>query len=210
MLDDFEAKRDATRLRRRPQILEALSRLPRAMERFREVHTSYARDVSTPVMTASLETSALLWTLCEATRPAQIVELGSGFSTFVLSSWVAGNTCQLLSIDDDATWQERSRSYIVDRGLAAPQMAGIEAIRDLPAADLLFLDYGLPPERIGVLRAVTSALRPSGVLVIDDVNQTPFGEQVRIARRPYGFRLYSVRAWTLDDFGRFAALAFRR
>lgn len=198
------------RLRQRPAIAEALARLPEASERWRSLHTEYVTEMSIPVMAVSLPTAALLWALCETTAPGRLVDLGSGFSTFVLATWVAEHGGELLAVDDNPHWLEKTGEFLVAHDLPVPELCGPEVLGKLPAADLLFLDYAFPPERIGLLPAAAQCLRPGGAMVIDDVNQTPFGRQVRVAQLSYGIRVYSARRWTLDGFGRFAAVAVRR
>jgi predicted O-methyltransferase YrrM len=161
-------------------------------------------------MAASLATSAVLWSLCEAIRPRQIIDAGSGFSTYVFATWACGETCSVLAIDDNPGWQERTQDFLTSYGVEVPKIADPSAFKALPRAQLIFFDYSLPPERIGYLRALCDSLTAGGYMVIDDMHQSPFGRQIRAARLPYGFRLYSLRRWTLDEFGRFSSLVIPR
>ena len=56
-------------------------------EKFMKNTTS---TVSSKGMALSLETAALVLLLCEIKQPKTIVDLGSGFSSYVLRKWAQG------------------------------------------------------------------------------------------------------------------------
>lgn len=197
--------------RGRPEVAAAIADAQTRAQTLRPGHERYVSQVSTPIMAVSLETAGVLLSLCERLGPSRILDLGSGFSTAVFVRWAANNGASVVSYDNDPEWLARTAGYIESESLPIPELRELRYAGTLPQKnDLVFLDAGLPPERIGLLAAAAASLSPDGLLVIDDVNQHPFGGQVRLGALPNGLRLYSLRRQTLDTFGRFSALGIRR
>lgn len=197
--------------RTRPDIAAGLAEVQTAAEGLRLLHQKYVSEVSSPIMAVSLGTAGLLLAICQRAQPSRILDLGSGFSTAVFARWAAGSDKSLISYDDSADWLERTAGYLKSQSLPVPDLRLLRHGESLPGTnDLVFLDAGLPPERIGLLAAAAASLSPHGVLVIDDVNQHPFGAQVRAGALPNGLNLFSLHRQTVDEFGRFSALALRR
>lgn len=194
-----------------PDIAAAVAESGASAETLRPLHDKYVSDVSTPVMAVSLVTAGVLLALCERLLPRRILDLGSGFSTAVFARWSVDRVTSLVSYDDDEDWLARTAGYLQTQSLAVPDLRKLRHGASLPGDnDLVFLDAGLPPERIGLFASAAASLSPNGVLVIDDVNQHPFGAQVRVGALPNGLKLFSLRRQTLDAFGRFSALAVQR
>src|SRR5689334_15482328 len=82
------AKRDAGRLRGRFPFLEGYEASATAMrERLLPDYRTYTRNVSPDPIAISLELSVFLAVLCDRERPGAILDLGSGFSSFVFRSY---------------------------------------------------------------------------------------------------------------------------
>src|SRR3954454_24674549 len=112
---DLVGRIDAVRLR------AAHSRLvPRDAEwaslhaDLRAIHQEYIQSVSTAGMAVSLETAVYLLHLCRATSDTSVLDLGSGFSSYVLRRYAAeaGHAVQVPSVDDDAHWPERPAEFL--------------------------------------------------------------------------------------------------
>src|SRR5262245_35480678 len=69
----------------------------------------YIKEVSTSKMAVSLNTAIILYMFCEALVPKQIIDLGSGFSSFVLRSYASqSGNCMVYSVDDNQDWLDRT------------------------------------------------------------------------------------------------------
>lgn len=176
----------------------------------RPFHDQYVKEVSTPVMAVSLPVASALWAACEALQPKTVLDLGSGFSTFVVARWATTKKVHVTSIDDDPVWLGHTANFLIEHNVPLPDL---RALHDGPLPlnqSLVFLDIALPPQRIGLFAEAANTMGRDAMMVLDDMNQHPYGAQVRVAARPNGLRLYSIRRHTKDDSGRFAAVAFTR
>ena len=82
------AKRDAERVRRRFPFLDGYqARASAARVRLAPEHRTYTRDVSPDPIAISLELSVFLSVVCDALGPRAILDLGSGFSSYVFRSY---------------------------------------------------------------------------------------------------------------------------
>ena len=99
--------------------------LVNARARLEPIYTLYVNTVSSFQMALSLESAALVWALCDERRPAKIVDLGSGFSSFVLRHWakVSGREVEVWSVDDDAEWLQKSKEFCASTGVSTEKFS---------------------------------------------------------------------------------------
>jgi len=179
-------------------------------ESLRPHHTQYAACVSPAWMTISLELAAFLQALCARRRPARVVDLGSGFSSFALRQYQqqADPAPEVWSVDDDDTWLDATRRFLEYHELATDHLALWDTfIADEPGRfDLVVHDLGSLRVRRETLRQVVALAAPGGIVVIDDVN---YGSLRRYAQRTLadlGAPHHMLEAATRDCFGRYAML----
>src|SRR5262249_34193548 len=92
-------------------------RLVAAADTLHQAYTDFIQRISTPDMAISIRTGAFLRILCEQVQPASILDLGSGFSSFVLRSFAATCGATVWTVDDDPAWLERTRAFLTAGGL---------------------------------------------------------------------------------------------
>jgi predicted O-methyltransferase YrrM len=182
-----------------------------AREDLAPMHEKYVTDVSTPEMAASLEVSVLLDHLCRATRPKAILDLGSGFSSFVLRRYaqqIADVT--VFSVDDHGGWLGKTETYLNDHDLPTDHLVELDEF-DFEAhhggVDLVFHDLGSMEVRKETLPAVLETPRSDGLIVLDDFHKGHYRQYVHSTLAGVTYDLYELRDLTEDEFGRFAALA---
>lgn len=104
---EFYANRDAKRL---AELFEELrdyrSLLATGIPDMKHAYGKYVGEFSTPEMAVSLETSQFLYVLAKAVKARRILDLGSGFSSYVLRLYSidAGSDTVVYSVDDDKGW----------------------------------------------------------------------------------------------------------
>ena len=86
-------------------------------------HEEYTTSVSSPVAAISLELSYALWSILRNTQPRCLVDLGSGFSSYLFRLYqsqrnAAGQGCQVISCDDNSKWLQRTADYLSDKHLS--------------------------------------------------------------------------------------------
>ena len=162
------AARDAHRLTERyPWLASYAERAQVVSRRFRGDHTYYVTEVGHPVHAASVELVVFLTVLCEELRPARVVDLGSGFSSYVLRRWAAEagqRRPETWSVDDSAEWLGRTEQFLESRGMPTEHLLTWTDFRraDAGAFDLVLHDMGTMEFRAETLREVIGLARPGG------------------------------------------------
>jgi predicted O-methyltransferase YrrM len=195
----FEPIRAVARLRR-----DSLRSLARA-------HRRYAREVSSAQYALSLETCAFLDALCRVRRPARILDLGSGFSSYLFRRYrqSAGSGVFVKTVDDDLVWLGKTKSFLEASSLPADgllPLGGLDA-GDAGSYDLVCHDLGDMATRARLLpRALDCAKPGSGVVLIDDVHMDDYRAVVEAELGRRSVPPIRIRETTLDRFGRYAWL----
>jgi predicted O-methyltransferase YrrM len=150
--------------------------------------------------------------LCEERQPHQVLDLGSGFSSYVFR-WGAQPTRRVCSVDVSSRWLERTARFLQEHQI---ERAELLDLRSFAAADrreqfdLVFHDIAELSDRIDMLEAVMQLCRPGGLLVLDDMHVPRYRAAVLQALRAASFELYSLRPRTRQSWRlRYAYLAVR-
>jgi predicted O-methyltransferase YrrM len=134
-------------------------------------HDDYVRTISHRNVAISLPLAAYLLALIRERRPVAMADIGSGFSTFVISTY-APDGARVLSVDHSADWLEKTRRYLgpVAERVELKLWSDFEsdvAYRD--SFDLVLHDVGGGNRSRG-LALVMSMVRVGGVLILDDMH----------------------------------------
>lgn len=180
---------------------------------FRSAIEHYTSQVSNSEMALSLQTTALLSSLCKSTRPAKLLDTGSGFSSYVLRKYAkeCSDGAVVYSVDDSAEWLERTREYLAGHGIDVENLYHWRVFRDREERgfNIILHDLGSIPTRIETLRDVVAMLADDGVLLLDDYHKPKLRFAAEPLLKQQGFQLISLRSFTFDSLGRYAAIAFR-
>jgi predicted O-methyltransferase YrrM len=177
-------------------------------------HARYCREVSSDRMAASLELSVFLRHWCATRDPARAIDLGSGFTSYVLRRHRAedGDRCEIWSVDDDPAWLERARAFVASHHLDVQHMVSWREFRSARphAFDLVVHDAGSMTFRAETLDAALDLAAPAGLVVLDDVHKSDYRAVVleRLAAR--GLSFLSLRDALRDRYGRYAYAVFAR
>lgn len=166
----------------------------------------YVGSVSPAHMTASWEVCLFLHRLVRLESLRRVSDIGSGFSSFILRSAVAGLSPPgfVHSVENDPEWKERTAQFLDSDASGRGALMGIERFLADPQAvdlDLIFHDLGGLDKRVSLFPVVLSRLRPGGVLVADDVHKPQVRSGLLRALRP-GDEVVDLFANTHDAFGR--------
>jgi predicted O-methyltransferase YrrM len=175
-------------------------------------HETYVTSVSTPKMAASLEVSVLLYHLCRVKRPDSILDLGSGFSSFVLRRYAnKTDEASVISVDDHAGWLSKTEEYLAEHGLPTDRLvefADFDFGEHRGEFDLIFHDLGSMEVRKETLKSVISVLsKDDGLVVLDDYHKGHYVNYVGEVLSDRNYEIYKLDDITLDQFGRYSALA---
>ncbi len=214
---DFRSKRDVKRLQDDlPALGDYDAQASRAEKILRDKHAQYVASVSTDLAAASLNLCKFLWVLCDAIQPRRIVDLGSGFSSYLLRSWAAQSELdpapEVWSVDDAPQWLDKTREFLAAEGLTTENVLSWDEFdgADRGQFDLVFHDMGSMPTRVRTFDKAISLARPGGAIVLDDVHKRKkyrlfVAETLKKANLDY----YDLKNLLLDEFGRYAWLVIR-
>lgn len=185
--------------------------MPQELERLRLKHDAYVDNVSGRVMTVSLETAALLSALIRAARPQSILDLGSGFSSFVVRE-AAPHDATILSLDDSPEWLDKTRAYLALQGVPDSRLMTFDDYTKSHHEQfaLVFHDFGSMDTRERTIPWVLDRTRSGAICLFDGCHRTPYRYRLHEALRARGFTSYDLRRRTRDSYGRFAWLAVAR
>jgi predicted O-methyltransferase YrrM len=175
----------------------------------RVVYDRYVADISSWDWAVAWRTALALGALCNTLRPRRILDLGSGFSTYVECRWAqqAQTETQIVSVDDSPDWLETTRGFLAGQSLSC-ELVGRAELGSLPDStfDLAFDDIGRIEQRADAIDTLVRVMAPGGIVVLDDMNVRGYRADVRARLKRAGWPLYSLRRQTIDQRGRFAML----
>lgn len=172
-------------------------------------YREYLAGVSSAGMAISLELACLLWVWLERARPGSVADLGSGFSSYVVRAFRerSGRSIRIVSVDDQARWLEKTRAYLHERKLPVDDLVSWEAFHaGRESFDCILHDLGTMALRLDTLGAVLERCAPLGALLLDDFHRPEYARPAAAVVRRAGHPLFYARGWTVDEFGRFAAI----
>ncbi len=169
-------------------------------------YNEYITSVSTPNMAASLELSSYLLAWCRYNKPKNIIDLGTGFSSYVFKIYakeIMG--VKFESIDDDEKWLEKSADLISSKGLVADGMGLINEFKPHASGyDLVLQDLNFVEERIQKTDLVLSIASHNGLIIFDDVHKHEYRQALLKIIEKRRYRAYNLKRVTLDNYGRFS------
>jgi predicted O-methyltransferase YrrM len=178
--------------------------LAAAQAELAEPYREYITSVSAASMAVSLQTAAYLLWLCRHTDARGVLDLGSGFSSYVLSHYAASSPAvRVVSVDDDTAWLDRTREFLARTGLREHELCSWDEFRQ-DGFDVVFHDLASGAKREA---AMPTALSAGRIVLFDDMQHDGHRRAAQTASRSAGRRLHSLRSITLDAINRFAAVA---
>jgi predicted O-methyltransferase YrrM len=201
-----EGARDRLRLERdRPELAGLGANMLRFERELESAWMDYVENVSRAEISCTLGGAALLAAIAEAIGAKTILDLGSGFSSYVFRC----SPARVKSVDDDPRWLENTRAFLVKRSARAEELVTLDALgaADQHAFDLVFYDLGSMSTRERYLELALSAARPGGLVVLDDCHKARYWRRAKEVLAARASAQYSLRSYACDIWGRFAVLA---
>lgn len=179
---------------------------------FLEPHyNQYVNEVSTPQMALSLKAAVFMFILCDVIKPKRVLDLGSGFSSFVLRTYaVTHREVKVWSIDDNHEWLDRTKAYLVEHELSTERlMLWDEFYQSLTIDpfDFVVHDMGSMIFRQQVLSEVIKMVQSGqGLIFLDDVHKPLYARYVRHCLLDSSSLYFDLILDTLDQYQRYCGL----
>jgi len=172
-----------------------------------EVYNEYTSSISTKEMAASLELCLYVFNLCETRKYKNIIDCGSGITSFVLRYYQSLYDDVIVhSTDDHPEWLQKSKDFVDSHGLNVDNFVyGMENISG-KEFELVIHDYGRMPARSKTLEYVLTTLsKPGATVILDDCHKKPYYDVVKKTLSSKSLDFKKIEE-TQDIFGRFAVL----
>ena len=93
------------------------------MSEFRNAFEDYISNYSAELISMSLNRGAFIYHLCSFLKPKSILDLGSGFSTFIFAKHAEVNKLNnITSVDDSQFWLEETKKFLLNHNLTPPKL----------------------------------------------------------------------------------------
>jgi glycosyl transferase family 2 len=178
------------------------SRVTIDRESFEAAFHHYVTHCSIETEAISLEASYYLLDLLMAARVDRILDLGSGWSSFVFRFFkrLSGRDVHVCSVDTSEHWRTVTAGFLADQGLDSDHLRLWPDLGE-GTYDLVFFDIGRPWERPPHLE--TAFDRTSRTLICDDMHYPEYRQACEALAAARGLQLQLLAARTTDRFGRF-------
>ena len=209
--ETWEARVDPLRLRRRfPELAKFDREFRELNDKLKLPYEEYVATISTPDSAISLELSVLILILCQIRRPRRILDLGSGFSSWVFRFYQAQAqpASEIWSVDDDPHWLEQTRQFLSTHRFS---VSHLESWHDFTEAnhapfDFILHDLGSMTLRQTALPQVIALAAHRGLVLLDDMQKQPYGPYARQLVRNLYLETYNLKFLVRDRFRRYAFL----
>jgi predicted O-methyltransferase YrrM len=167
----------------------------------------YISSVSLAAYAISLPLARYVHALAHERRPRRVLDLGSGFSSYVLRRYAAEQDFEVdaWSVDHDPVWLERTQRFLEAEGLPAGQLT---TWNERPAGrfDLVLHDLHTVASRLDTLDEALAVVAPGGAIVLDDMDVPDYREHAARVLEQRGIAYIDASEATLDKRGRFSWL----
>ena len=179
-------------------------------------YDDYVANVSRSDMAISLETATFLNFVVSTRKPSSILDLGSGFSSFVFRKF-SDPQCEIYSIDDSQEWLDKSKDFLIRNNTRHNNMQTWDVFlndfkRHNPdfKFDLVFHDLGGMKTRQRTLNDILSFSSESGVIIFDDIHKSDYYKAVYALSIENNFYFEPMKSLTLDSYGRYVGIGYKK
>lgn len=196
------AARDAERLRQLFPFLDSYAEVSEPVaQRIALSYADYTSNVSPDPIAIALPLATFLGVICEQLRPRRILDLGSGFSSYVFRSYAQAQTDSapaIWSVDQSRAWLDKTCAFLQRHGVDSPHLATWDEFTAAapPPFDLVLQDFATLVDRERMLDRVVDHCAPGGLIVIDDMHVPGYRRGTLRALDRRGLTYFSLRLFT--------------
>jgi predicted O-methyltransferase YrrM len=178
-----------------------------------DLYAQYIKTISP--MAPSMQTLRLLINLC--VPGDRVLDLGSGFSSFVLRHYAESMSLEVWSVDDSTQWLDKTYEYCKQSGIPDSVNrnfmvwdAFVEMQSTANPFDVVFIDIGRTRKRPEYYQTILRDCCDARSLVLfDDMHKPILKRAAEKELRRYNYLDIPVIKDTRDQFGRYCKLVFR-
>jgi predicted O-methyltransferase YrrM len=170
-------------------------------------YVDYCLNVSRRGMAISIETATLFAYICSVKRAIRVLDLGSGFTSYVARC--VGDVA--VSVDDSQEWLDKTAEFLTRYKVSTDGLIMWDDWVTDPGGpyDVIIHDYSAGEKREAAMWDAAGVLAHDGVLIFDDAQHDGHrAEMFRVAEH-HGLRVVNVQPVTEDEVHRFALMAVK-
>lgn len=170
------------------------------LELLRPAHKDFIKNYSAPLISMSLNRGAFFYFFCKVLKPTTILDLGSGFSSYVFRLYqknISSNT-KVFSVDDSEFWLEETKKYLESYNVSTENLITLnKSLKDTSTNyDLIFLDIGDIPLRVELLPSLLNKVKKGSTLIIDDFHSPHYRKEIERLCKEFSVKCFSLRKVT--------------
>ena len=176
-------------------------------------YEEYTSKVSSEIMAISLELSVFCILMCDMMRPQKILDLGSGFSSYIFRSLpsILGEGYQpiIWSVDDSTEWINETKTFLSSHDIPSDSVITWDAFvrQNLGPFDLMLYDLGGFEFRKENLNRIIKLCDKNGMIIFDDMHSAEYGRYLNKILKKNNCTCFDIRYYSKDKFGRYSKLA---
>lgn len=178
--------------------------------KFEKTFHQYVSEVSIDTMAISLELATTLYSLCLLKKPKVVLDLGSGYSSYVFRYYQKNDNpdCLVYSVDDNVDWLVKTKEYLLSQGVSTNLVLNIDEIQALENTkfDIILHDMNFVEVRKDYLDFVFSILNKDGIVLLDDIHKPEYLRECITKLKNKSWDFYGLHRSTTDKFKRFSVI----
>lgn len=180
---------------------------------FTQSYEVYISTISSNRHAASLSQAVFLYAWCMVSKPKKILDLGSGYSTYVFGLYKnVHKKIQIDSVDDSSSWMRKTKKFLKSNKSCIPHFYLWSEFVKMSKKnyDFIFYDLGTMETRAQNISMLLKFMGPSTIVCLDDLHFPVYENVVHNFCINNNLQYYSTRKYTKDKFGRFSYLVMRK
>lgn len=174
-------------------------------------HTDYITNISVGSSAASLELSALICSIYEIKSPQNVIDYGSGYTSYILRKIQSTNKSvnkNVFSVDSSDDWLNKTQDYLRQNKLVEKNLLTWEEYSKNYSLnfDLVIVDIRPITRRVELIKNYLLYNKKNTILIIDDFHKDHLKKPILMLKKKFNFKIYSLKDITLDNYGRYAAI----
>jgi hypothetical protein len=171
----------------------------------------YISVISSEIMASSLELSIFLLFMCDIAQPKRILDLGSGFSSFLFRfhALTAPGKPLVCSVDDSEEWLIKTAGFLSTHQLPATNLMTWDAFSDLDMDSFDFIFYDLGPfdfRKESLNPVLEKRTGVHGIVILDDMHSADYGLFVKRLLKGTRFEAFDTGCYTRDHYSRYSLM----
>lgn len=210
VLESRVSVEDISNIRKSNPLLIDAVRIKKCYDELSDLHLDYCTRYSDKVHVVSLEQAAFLLNACRLLTPNRVVDLGSGFSSYVVRKYAKeSRNADVCTVDDNASWLNKTAEFLKERDLP---VNGLILASDFfknagsSSFDFVFYDLGNMQIRREYFEETLKLFdtKNRSIMLIDDVHKSDYRSFVVNTLRERKINFLNLKKVTLDDYGRYS------